>query len=77
MNYAKFQGKRIEDICTYNAEKSYYCHNYYIDDEGNEIFMWSDDDNYSTYDCDGVEFAESFTSQDDIMEVYDKFLKEN
>ena len=77
MNYAKFQGKRIEDICTYNAEKSYYCHNYYIDDEGNEIFMWSDDDNYSTYDCDGVEFAESFTSQDDIMEVYDKFIKEH
>lgn len=77
MNYAKFQGKRIEDICTHNAEKSYYCHNYYIDDEGNEIFMWSNDDNYSTYDCDGVEFAESFTSQDDIIEVYDKFLKEN
>ncbi len=77
MNYAKFQGKRIEDICVYNAEKSYYCHNYYTDDEGNEIFMWSNDDDYSTYACGGVEFAESFTSQDEIIEVYDEFLKEN
>jgi hypothetical protein len=39
--------------------------------------MWSDDDNYSTYECNGVEFAESFTNCGDIMEVYEKFLKEN
>ena len=74
MNHSKFHGKRIEDICTHNTEKSSYCHNYYTDDEGNEIYMWSDDDNYSTYECNGVEFAESFTSCGDIIEVYDEFL---
>ena len=77
MNYAKFNGKRIEDICTHNKEKSHYCSNYYIDDEGNEIYMWSDDDNYSTYEYNGIEFAESFCNCDDVMIVYDKFLKES
>jgi alpha-D-ribose 1-methylphosphonate 5-phosphate C-P lyase len=77
MNYAKFHGKRIEDICIHNIEKSSYCKNYYIDDEGNEIFVWSDDDNYSTYEYNGVEFGESFTSCGDVIEVYDEFLKEN
>ena len=77
MNYAKFQGKRIEDICTHNVEKSSYNNNYYIDDEGNEIYVWSNDDNYSTYEYNRVEFAESFTNCGDIIEVYDEFLKEN
>ena len=77
INYAKFHGKHIADICTHNTEKSSYCRNYYTDDEGNEIFMWSDDDNYSTYECNGIEFAESFTSCGDIIEVYEEFLKEN
>ena len=74
MNYAKFNGKRIEDICVHNIEKSSYCHNYYIDDEGNEIDVWSDDDNYSTYECNGVEFAESFCNCEDVITVYDEFL---
>ena len=75
MNYYKFNGKRIEDICTHNKEKSSYCHNYYIDENGNEILMLSDDDNYSVYLHNCIEFAESFTSEDDIMIVYEKYLK--
>ena len=74
IDYSKFHGKRIDDICTHNVIKSSYCHNYYTDNEGNEIFMWSDDDNYSTYECNGVEFGESFTSCGDVIEVYDVFL---
>lgn len=77
MDYAKFNGKRIEDICTHNTEKSSYCRNYYTDNEGNEIYVWSDDDNYSTYEHNGVEFAESFCDCGDIIEVYFEFLKEN
>jgi hypothetical protein len=73
MNYAKFQDKRIEDVCTHNKEKSYYNHNYYTDDEGNEIYMWSNDDGYSTYEHDGIEFAESFFDCGDTMEVYLEF----
>lgn len=76
MNYAKFHGKHITDICTHNTEKSSYCYNYYTDDEGNEIFEWSDDDNYSVYMHNGTEFAESF-SDIGIIEVYEEFLKEN
>ena len=74
MDYGKFQGKRIEDICVHNKEKSYYNHNYYIDDEGNEIYMWSDDYCYSTYEHNGVEFAESFLGCGDIMEVYEEYI---
>ena len=73
MDYAKFQDKRIEDICVHNKEKSSYNHNYYTDDEGNEIYVWSNDDNYSTYSFNGVEFAESFCNCGDIMEVYLEF----
>lgn len=77
MDYSKFQGKRIEDICTHNREKSFYCHNYYTDDEGNEIFVWSDDDNVSIYYYDGTAFAESFFTWDEEINVYEEFLKEN
>ena len=74
MNYAKFNGKNIGDICTHNTEKSSYNHNYYIDDDGNEIYVCSDDDNWSTYECNGIEVAESFCSCGDVIEVYDEFL---
>ena len=73
MNYIKFQGNRIEEVCTHSKEKSYYNHNYYIDDECNEIYVWSDDDNYSSYSFNGIEFAESFCSKGDIINVYSEF----
>lgn len=74
MDYSKFHGKRISDICTHNIEKSSYCHNYYTDDEGNEIFVWSDDDNLSIYYHNDIEFAESFFTWDEEICVYDEFL---
>ena len=53
------------------------------DDEGNIIYVWSNDDNYSTYTritfVGGLKryneiFAESFTANDDIIEVFSEFM---
>lgn len=85
MNYAKFNGKRIEDVAKRLDDISYYNHNYYKDDEGNIIYAWSDDDNYTEYTrvtfsiSDSKKqyhetFAESYTSCGDIIEVYKTYL---
>ena len=45
--------------------------------DGDIICALSDDDNCTTYYLDGlngIEFAESFTSEGDILNVYDDFL---
>ncbi len=76
MNYSKFHGKHITSLCDCHA-KSSYCRNYYMDDEGNEILVLSDDDNHSVYMHNNIEFAESFTSNNDIIEVYDEFMMYN
>ena len=84
MDYKKFQGKRIEEVAKYRSDLSCYCHNYYEDSEGNIIYAQSDDDNYTDY-ClvtfDGnlkhfhKSFAESWTSDDDVMEVFTEFME--
>ena len=85
MNYKKFQGKRIEDVAKHLKDISSYNHNYYEDCEGNIIYAWSDDDNYTDYTRVTITsnakilhetFAESFCSQDDIMIVFDEFLED-
>jgi hypothetical protein len=83
MDYSKFQCKRIEEVAKHRDDLSSYCHNFYEDDEGNIIYANSDDDNYTDY-ClvtfDGKlkhfhkTFAESYTSEGDIMEVFSEFL---
>ena len=49
MDYKKFNGKRIEDVATRLEDISYYNNNYYKDDEGNIIYAWSDDVDYTEY----------------------------
>ena len=86
MNYKKFNGKKIEDVAEHLKDISSYNHNYYKDDEGNIIYAWSDDDNYTDYTRVTITsvgkiyhetFAESFCSCDDIIEVFSNFLKED
>lgn len=55
--------------------KSVYCHNYYCGLNNEEIYAWSDDDNLTEYSVAGRVFAESFTSEGDILHVYDEFLE--
>ena len=83
MNYKKFNGKRIEEVAKRREDLSSYNNNYYEDDEGNLIYQWSDDDNYSDYcrvTLDGrlkhfhETFAESFCSCGNIMEVFSEYL---
>lgn len=83
MNYTKFNGKKIEEVATRLDDLSHYNNNYYEDDEGNIIYAWSDDDDYTDYTrvtVDGVyihrheTFAESFTSYDNVMQVFDEFV---
>lgn len=85
MNFKKFNGKKIEEVAKRLDDLSYYCNNYYEDDEGNIIYADSDDDNYTEYTrvtiSDGKKqyhetFAESYTSENDIMIVYDGFMKD-
>lgn len=74
IDYKLFQGRIIEDIADYIPDKSHYCNNYYIDVLGNEIFAQNDDDNYTAYYYNGTQFAESFTSKGDLIEVFDEYL---
>ena len=80
MDYKKFQGKKIEEVARYCKDISSYNNNYYEDDTGNLILARSDDDDYTGYTLVTVEgevtFAESFCSQDDVIEVFNKFLEE-
>lgn len=86
MDYKKFNGKRIEDVATRLEDISYYNNNYYKDDEGNIIYAWSDDMDYTEYTrvvitAEGkreysVTFAESYTSNGDFMEVYSEYMNE-
>ena len=86
MDYKKFNGKRIEDVATRLEDISYYNNNYYKDDEGNIIYAWSDDVDYTEYTrviitTEGkreysVTFAESYTSIGDFMEVYSEYMNE-
>ena len=85
MNYKKFNGKRIEDVTILLPEISSYNNNYYKDDEGNIIYAWSNDEDYTDYtrviiNGDTVQyfetFAESFTSEGDLMEVYSEYIDE-
>ena len=85
MNYKKFNGKKIEDVAKHLKDISSYNHNYYEDDEGNIIYAWSDDDNYTDYTRVTIietmkilheTFAESFCSCGDFMEVFEEFMKE-
>ena len=86
MDYKKFNGKRIEDVATRLEDISYYNNNYYKDDEGNIIYAWSDDIDYTEYTrviitTEGkreysVTFAESYTSNGDFMEVYSEYMDE-
>ena len=69
-NYAQYDG-HIFSSAERIVEKSYYCHNYYLGFNGDEIYAESDDDNYTEYSIKGVSFAESFTSEGDIVHVYD------
>lgn len=56
---------------------NYYCHNYYQTDDDYLLYAHSDDGNYTSwYLCDKdynelVCFGESFTSDGDIIEVFD------
>ena len=83
MDYSKYNGKRIREVAKYRADLSSYNNNYYEDEEGNIIFARSDDDNYTDYcrvTLDGKlkhfheTFAESWTSEGSIIEVFDEFL---
>ena len=84
MNYKKFNGKRIEEVAKRREDLSSYNNNYYEDDEGNLIYQWSDDDNYSDYcrvildekgrKCFQDTFAESFCSCGNIMEVFSEYM---
>ena len=86
MDYKKFNGKRIEDVATRLEDISYYNNNYYKDDEGNIIYAWSDDIDYTEYTrvvitAEGkreysVTFAESYTSNGVFMEVYSEYMNE-
>ena len=86
MDYKKFNGKRIEDVATRLEDISYYNNNYYKDDEGNIIYAWSNDVDYTEYTrvvitTEGkreysVTFAESYTSNGDFMEVYSEYMNE-
>ena len=82
MKYKKFQGKKIEEVAKYRKELSSYNKNYYEDEDGNLILAESDDDDSTYYSLVAVDvgakvtFAESFCSQDDIIEVFKEFLEE-
>lgn len=71
-NYAQYDGyvfgksERIES-------KSYYCHNYYRGFDGEEIYALSDDDNHTEYFINGIIFAESFTSEEDVVHVFEEY----
>lgn len=54
-------------------DESYYCHNYYRGINGEKVFAHSDDDNWTEYSIDGIAFAESFTSEWDVLHVYSEF----
>ena len=63
-------------------EKSYYCHNYLKglirNGKQDEIFAWSDDDNWTEYylvvEDKHIPFAESFTTENNKIVVYAEFL---
>lgn len=83
MNYSKYNGKRIEEVAKHRKDLSLYCRNYYEDNEGGLIYVWSDDDNYSEYTEISVvnnvfelkrTFAESFTDNGDLMMVFSEFM---
>ena len=88
MNYKKFNGKKIEEVAKRREDLSSYNHNYYEDGEGNIIYAWSDDVNYTDYtrvtitgDALDIKilhetFAESFCSCGDFIEVFEEFMKE-
>ena len=85
IDFQKFNGKKIEEVAKHLEDISYYNNNYYEDDEGNIIYAWSDDDNYTEYTqvviVDGKKqyletFAESFTSNNDVMQVFDRYINE-
>ena len=83
MNYKKFQGKRIEEVANHRKDLSCYCMNYYEDSEGNIILADSDSEDQTEY-ClvifDGERqhfhepFAESYTSDNNIINVFPKFM---
>lgn len=84
-DFKKFNGKKIEEVANHREDISWYNNNYYEDDEGNIIHAWSDDDNYTEYTRVTITngkreyfetFAESYTSENDIMIVYDEFMKD-
>lgn len=83
MDYSKYDGKRIKEVASHREDLSSYCRNYYEDDDGGLIYAYSDDDNYTEYieiiiinnTCEwGETFAESFTSEGDIMRVFPEFM---
>ena len=74
VNYAQYDGY-VFSLDEHIAEKSYYCHNYYLGFDGEEIFAHSDDDNYTEYSINGVAFAESFTSEGDELYVFSEFME--
>ena len=57
--------------------KSHYNHMYYKGINGEEIYSVSDDDNCTEYFIAGIPFAESFSSEGNILHVYDEFKLES
>ena len=68
----EYEGYRFppESIIKY---KSHYNHMYYKGINGEEIYAISDDDNYTEYFIAGIPFAESFSSEGNILHIYDEF----
>ena len=81
MNLSEYEGKYFNDFIR-DDEKSFYCHNYLHglirNGKQDEIYAWSDDDNWTEYrlltdDGYSIPFAESFTSEGDKIYVYPEY----
>ncbi len=76
--FSKYQGHKFTKNDWIKSGSS-YCLNFYRGFDDDIICALSDDDNCTTYYLDGlngIEFAESFTSEGDTLQVYSDFLPE-
>ena len=69
--YVKYNGKNVDEFRRI-PEKSIYNRNYYETFNGDVLFAYGDDDNYTAYYLNGEceQFAESFASQGDTIFVF-------
>lgn len=74
MLYSDYNEEWIWEIGKQVPEKSYFSHTYYKDAQGNEIIMFSEDDETAIYFHNGVAFGEGEFPRVHKIRVYKEFM---